>query len=266
MSPRGAARVFVVGSNHRSSTALLRDRLFVDETMLPRALDRLRAAGVEQALILRPATGRDPGGWRFGGACGGRRARRIRLDRECRGRGDRRANLYAVRRRRAAPYLRCCRLARQPGHRRTPGAGPGKRASHRISTQCGMVGPELDAILQAAYGVAKRVRSARRTSRGGRSPSPSVAAQIAHDLHGDLADCRALIIGLGDIGELIQEQLRLARACAQHPHRADAAHRSGGAPRRHAFRPVRRPCQCPGRRPISWCRPRGPDAGSSTGR
>jgi glutamyl-tRNA reductase len=38
----------------------------------------------------------------------------------------------------------------------------------------------------------------------------SVAAQLAHDLHGDLADCSALVVGLGDIGELIHEQLRLA--------------------------------------------------------
>ena len=52
MARSGAARIFVVGSNHRSSTALLRDKLFVDEAMLPHALERLRAAGIDQALIL----------------------------------------------------------------------------------------------------------------------------------------------------------------------------------------------------------------------
>ena len=35
MSPDKPARVFAVGVNHRSGTAFLRDRLFVDEEMLP---------------------------------------------------------------------------------------------------------------------------------------------------------------------------------------------------------------------------------------
>jgi len=83
------------------------------------------------------------------------------------------------------------------------------RASHRIATECGMIGPELDAILQAAYNVAKRVRSETDIARRPVSIA-SVAAEIAHDLHGDIANCSALVIGLGDIGELIQEQLRLA--------------------------------------------------------
>ena len=52
MPSQSNARIFVVGANHRSSTALLRDRLFMEESLLPQMFGRLRAGGLDQALIL----------------------------------------------------------------------------------------------------------------------------------------------------------------------------------------------------------------------
>jgi glutamyl-tRNA reductase len=74
-----------------------------------------------------------------------------------------------------------------------------------------MVGYEIDNVLQLAYGAAKRVRS--ETSIGARAVSiASAAIQIAKDIHGDLRQRNTLIVGLGEIGDLIVRQLKAAGA------------------------------------------------------
>jgi glutamyl-tRNA reductase len=208
-SPRGAARVFVVGSNHRSGTALLRDRLFVDETMLPRALERLRAAGIEQALILSTCDRTEIQ------AVGDAAESAAALVRDTFaaignvGQEEIREQSYTLFDDAALRHIFAVASSLDSQIIGEPQVLGQVRASHRIATECGMIGPELDAILQAAYNVAKRVRSETDIARRPVSIA-SVAAEIAHDLHGDIANCSALVIGLGDIGELIQEQLRLA--------------------------------------------------------
>jgi glutamyl-tRNA reductase len=208
-SPRGAARVFVVGSNHRSGTALLRDRLFVDETMLPRALERLRAAGIEQALILSTCDRTEIQ------AVGDAAESAAALVRDTFaaignvGQEEIREQSYTLFDDAALRHIFAVASSLDSQIIGEPQVLGQVRASHRIATECGMIGPELDAILQAAYNVAKRVRSETDIARRPVSIA-SVAAEIAHDLHGDIANCSALVVGLGDIGELIQEQLRLA--------------------------------------------------------
>lgn len=209
MSPRGAGRVFVVGSNHRSGTALLRDRLFVDETMLPTALERLRAAGIEQALILSTC---DRTEIQAVGESAEQAATLVRDEFAWIGdvpKDELDEQAYTLFDDAALRHIFAVASSLDSQVIGEPQVLGQVRTSHRIATECGMVGPELDSILQAAYGVAKRVRSETDIARRPVSIA-SVAAQLAQDLHGDLADCSALVIGLGDIGELIHEQLRLA--------------------------------------------------------
>ena len=52
MPPDRLARVFAIGVNHRSSSVFLRDRLFIDDEMLPEVYALLAREGIEQALIL----------------------------------------------------------------------------------------------------------------------------------------------------------------------------------------------------------------------
>jgi glutamyl-tRNA reductase len=209
MPPSGAARIFVVGSNHRSGTALLRDKLFVDEAMLPHALERLRAAGIEQALILSTC---DRTEIQAIGASAESAAALVRGAFASIGNvgpdeiGEQSYTLFDDAALRHIFAVASSLDSQVIGEPQVLGQ---VRTSHRISSECGMVGPELDAILQAAYGVAKRVRSETDIARRPVSIA-SVAARIAQDLHGDLGDCSALIVGLGEIGELIHEQLRQA--------------------------------------------------------
>lgn len=209
MSPTNATRVFVVGSNHRSGTALLRDRLFVDEATLPSALARLRAAGVEQAVILSTC---DRTEIQAVGDAAGHAANIVRDEFAWIGdlqKGELEDQSYTLFDDAALRHIFAVASSLDSQVIGEPQVLGQVRTSHRIATECGMVGPELDAILQAAYGVAKRVRSETDIARRPVSIA-SVAAQLAQDLHGDLGDCNALVVGLGDIGDLIHEQLRLA--------------------------------------------------------
>ena len=52
MAPEQPARIFAVGVNHKSGSAFLRDRLFIDEDMQPGIYARLKDQGVAQAVIL----------------------------------------------------------------------------------------------------------------------------------------------------------------------------------------------------------------------
>ncbi|MDA0241104.1 MAG: glutamyl-tRNA reductase, partial [Proteobacteria bacterium] len=103
-------------------------------------------------------------------------------------------------------------------------------ASHRRAQEAGFAGPLLDQTVQAAYRVAKRLR--RETDIGRRPVSIAAAAvQTARDLHGDLAKCSGLLIGAGDMGEIIAEALLssgMANLVVTHP----SARRAEGLGRR----------------------------------
>jgi glutamyl-tRNA reductase len=83
------------------------------------------------------------------------------------------------------------------------------KACHRLSRDAGFLGPELEGLLAAAYGAAKRVRS--ETPVAERPVSiASAAVQLARDLHGSLSSCTTLLVGAGDMGELVAEHLLAA--------------------------------------------------------
>ena len=209
MSLQEAARVFVVGANHRSSTALLRDRLFVEEAMMPRVFDRLRSAGVEQAVVLSTCDRTEVQGVHD---AADRAAQRVRDDFAAManmGRDEIADQSYTLIDDAALRHIFAVASSLDSQVIGEPQVLGQVRASHRLAADCGMVGPELDAVLQAAYGVAKRVRSETDVARRPVSIA-SAAVQIAQDLHGDLSNSRVIVVGLGEIGELIHEQLRLA--------------------------------------------------------
>jgi len=201
------AQLFVVGANHHSSSVMLRDALFVADGAVPEVLRALKAEGVPQAIVLStcdrvevqaaapdPAkaaeatvavlTGRVPGlkaeaGRQFYTLAGDDAARHI----------------FAV----------AASLDSQViGEPQVLGQ---VKAGHQRAKAAGMVGPELDGAVQAAFAVAKKIRS--ETAIGEAPVSMAAAAvQVARDLHGELTKRSALLLGDGEMGELIAGQLR----------------------------------------------------------
>jgi len=93
------------------------------------------------------------------------------------------------------------------------------KLAHRQAAEAGLVEGNLAAMLQAAYVAAKRIRS--ETPIAERPVSMAAAAvQLARNVHGDLSRSAALLLGSGEMGELMIEQLRragLARVTVAHP-------------------------------------------------
>ncbi len=80
---------------------------------------------------------------------------------------------------------------------------------HQLAQRAGMSGPELDRILEAAYQAAKRVRHD--TGIAGQSVSMAACATaVLKQMHGDLGGLSALLIGDGDMAELIFDQVSAA--------------------------------------------------------
>ncbi len=77
---------------------------------------------------------------------------------------------------------------------------------HQLAQHAGMSGPELDRTLEAAYQAAKRVRH--ETGIAGQSVSMAACAvSVLRRMHGDVTGLGGLLIGDGDMAELIFEQV-----------------------------------------------------------
>lgn len=201
------ARLLVVGVNHRSSTAATRERLFVEPADLPAFLDRLRDAGLTQAVLLATcdrievqAADVDPD--RANRAIIATFAARAGMSES-----ELAAEAYRLDGRTAARHIFSVAASldsQVPGEPHVLGQ---VKESHRLSRSAGMTGPQLDSALEAAYKAAKKVRS--RTGIGERPVSIAAAAKrLAEGVHGALERCAGLLIAGGDMGELIAEQLR----------------------------------------------------------
>ena len=205
----GPSRLLLVGANHRTSTVALRDRLFVDDDQAPGLLDRLRDCGLEQAILLTTCDRievdvlhDDPDFAAksvldiFSAHSG---ADYAELDRQC----------YRLEGRPAIQHLFSVAASLDSLVVGEPQILGQLKNSHRLAQEKSMVGPDLEGLLAAAYHAAKRVRT--ETSIGERPVSIAAAAErLACNVHGSLGDCTALLIGAGEMGELIAEHLRRA--------------------------------------------------------
>ena len=85
------------------------------------------------------------------------------------------------------------------------------RRCHRAARQRKMTGPLLESLLQAAYGAARRVREETPLSEQPVSMAAAALQTMSH-LHGSLKDCRALLLSLGEMSELLADELQQAGA------------------------------------------------------
>jgi glutamyl-tRNA reductase len=223
----------IVGVSHRTGTAALRERLFVDEAGQTELLAALRAAGIDQAFALSTCD-RTELHATAGDAARAAAAMRDILARQGRvTAADIAAQGYELIGDAALRQLFAAASSLDSVVVGEPQVLGQVKDSHRLSTALGMMGPQLEAALRAAYGVARRVRS--ETAIGERPVSIAAAAiQMARGVHGDLARCAALLLGGGEMGELMAAQLRqagLAQLTVLHksaPRGALIAHRLGG--------------------------------------
>ncbi len=203
------ARYVVVGANHRSSVMALRDRLFIEPAALPAFIERLRAGGLRQGIVLSTcdrievqAAHPDPA-----------EAARIILvalaahgeigAAELDGQTYTLIDEDAVRQAFAVAGSLDSLVVGEPEV-----LGQVKDA-YALSRETGFSGVEMDALMQAALAAAKRIRS--ETAIGRRPVSIAAAGvEVAREIHGDLDGRRGLIVGGGDMGEIIVREMQAA--------------------------------------------------------
>lgn len=205
----GEARLFVAGLDHRSSPLELRDRVFITEAEMAGVLAELRQGGIDQAIVLS--------------TCDRIEVQGAHRDPDQAGASV--IRLFAARAREPETSLRSRAYVHtgEAALRRIFGVASSLdsqvlgepqvlgqvKAAHALARAAKMTGAELDTALQAAYVAAKRART--ETAIGQRPVTlASAALQLARDVHGDLARCAGLLVGTGELGELLVEHLKAA--------------------------------------------------------
>ncbi len=216
-------RALVVGANHRSSSMILRDRLFVEDEAAPYILERLKEAGIDQALVLSTCDRVE-----VQALCSvdtvsetetPRRIIEILAEHGELGPSEMDGQTYVHWDEEAVRQIFAVTASLDSLIIGEPQVLGQVKASHRIAKLAGMTSNGLETILQAAYAAAKRVRN--ETGIGERPVSIAAAAsQLAGDLHGDLGNCSVLLVGGGEMGELIAADMiseGLGKLIATHP-------------------------------------------------
>ena len=209
-----AQDLLVVGVNHRSAGALLRERLLLEEGNQAHRLNELRAGGLSEAVVLatcdrldifvprrRAAEAAGDGGPSQAAGLRGCLASWARVPlSEIVGQSYELSGPDALRHLFAVAASLDSQLIGEPqifGQ---------VKAAHRQAKAQGMVGRGLERPFQAAFAAAKRVFSETPVAEQPVSLASS-ALQVARDLHGDLHRVSGLVLGLGDMGEVLADEL-----------------------------------------------------------
>ncbi|HUL07684.1 MAG TPA: glutamyl-tRNA reductase [Candidatus Acidoferrum sp.] len=199
----------IIGVSHRTGTAALRERLFADEAGRTELLAALRGAGLGQALVLSTCDRTELHAITDDPPPAAAAMRQILARQGSVTPADIAAQGYELIGDAALRQLFAVASSLDSVVVGEPQVLGQVKDSHRFASAVGMIGPQLEAALRAAYGAAKRVRS--ETAVGERPVSIAAAAiQMARGVHGDLARCAALLLGGGEMGELMAAQLRQA--------------------------------------------------------
>lgn len=231
-STQPPAGLVVVGANHRSSSVELRDRTFVDDAAAPGFLAGLARAGLGQCLVLstcdrvevqaihEPAEAVASAVTEAFAAAAGLEAADVGRELYTHTGTDALRHLFAV-----AASLDSMVIGE-------PQVLGQLKAAHKLARAAGTVGAALEQALQAAYAAAKRVRGETDIAEGPVTMAAS-AVRVARDIHGDLDRCAALLLGAGEMGEMVLDKLsdaglgRMTVAAATRERAAAAGRRLG---------------------------------------
>ncbi len=219
--------LLVVGLNHRTAPLSLRDRIFVDEGEVPALIACLRAEGVSEAAVMSTCDRVEVH------AVAGDHARARQAILAALGQragpdaGAVAAHAYTLHGREALAQICAVAASLDSQIVGEPQVLGQMRVAHDVARTAGGVGSGLEAAYEAAYAAARRVRTETAIAEGPSSMA-AVAVRLAHDLHGDLDRCGALLVGDGDLGALVAMRLKGAglvrlTVAAPRPMRAEAA-------------------------------------------
>jgi glutamyl-tRNA reductase len=203
-----SAELFVAGLSHRTAPTALRDRLMPDEGAgAERLLRAMTRAGLGQALVLATCDRIEVVGADAAAAAAAETALARLAEHGGLAPGAVRPHAYLRTGRDALRHLFEVAASLDSVVVGEPEILGQLKAAHRLAVEAGCVGPELEGGLQRAYAAAKRVRT--ETALAEQSVSlVAVAIKLARQIHGELGESGALLIGLGELGGAIARALQ----------------------------------------------------------
>jgi glutamyl-tRNA reductase len=200
------ATFLVVGVNHRTGPQLLRERLQGDAGDVLRLLGRCREAGITQAMAVATCDRCEV--WCVTPDAAAAQAKLTGLLAEAGGvtEAEIAPRLHALSDDAALRYAFAVAASLESQIVGEPQVLGQVKELHQLAQHAGMSGPELDRVLEAAYQAAKRVRH--ETGIAGQSVSMAACAvSVLRRMHGDVSGLGGLLVGDGDMAELIFEQV-----------------------------------------------------------
>ncbi|MCH7555187.1 MAG: glutamyl-tRNA reductase [Proteobacteria bacterium] len=196
----------IVGANHKSAPLALRERLMVEEEDHGEVFARLAEAGVTQALLLSTCDRVEVHTIHQDAAAAAAAITAILGDNAGIDPSELAAGFYTLKGGDAVRHLFAIAASLDSLVIGEPNVLGQVKTAHRVAQAAGMIGGDLERLLAAAYSAAKRVRST--TKIGERPVSIAAAAlDVTRDIHGDLGSCAGLLIGLGEMGEMVARRL-----------------------------------------------------------
>jgi glutamyl-tRNA reductase len=203
--------LIVIGANHRSSTMLLRDKLYISEPDLPPFYKRLRAMGFDEIIILSTTDLTE-----FILTTQKQLSQKLSIE------VIKLLSAYVSESRNNIKHQTYCLIDQEAVRHVFAVAatldglviGDTRIKEHlnrayQIARNNGAISDYLITLITSAKKIAERV--ARETEIGRRPISIAAAAvQIAHDLHGELTHSSCLLIGAGEMGEMLAASMRSA--------------------------------------------------------
>jgi glutamyl-tRNA reductase len=202
----GDATFLIVGVNHRTGPQLLRERLQGDAGDVLRLLGRCRDSGITQAMAVATCDRCEV--WCVTPDAAVVQSRLTELLAEAGGvtEAEMTPRLHALTDAAALRYAFAVAASLESQIVGEPQVLGQVKELQQLAQHAGMSGPELDRILEAAYQAAKRVRH--ETGIAGQSISMAACAvSVLRRMHGDVSGLSGLLIGDGDMAELIFEQV-----------------------------------------------------------
>ncbi len=209
--PRPLERLLIVGTSRARVSVRAAQALFGDAMALPALLDDLAKVQDKEAMVLATpkrlefilARGED---WGLVEKLTALLAERAGL-----GPGDLREAVYAHEGDEALRHIFAVAAALDSEIDDDTHIVERLERCHDAAREKDMAGPCLDAAVAAATAAAKRVGT--ETPLAERTLSmAAVTTQVARSLHGDTSRCRVLLLGLGELGQRLVEELRQAGA------------------------------------------------------
>ena len=202
----GDPTFLIVGVNHRTGPQLLRERLQGDAGDVLKLLGRCRESGITQGMAVVTCDRCEV--WCVTPDTATAQSTLTRLLAEAGGVSEAEIapRLHALTEDAALRYAFAVAASLESQIVGEPQVLGQVKELQQLAQHAGMSGPELDRILEAAYQAAKRVRN--ETGIAGQSVSMAACAvSVLRRMHGDVSALGGLLVGDGDMAELIFEQV-----------------------------------------------------------